>query len=58
MEKLILTRGRFTPQSGDSPEGRIRALEKYLSDLSEEMELIVARIGQLQASIADETKEV
>ena len=58
MEKLILTSGRFSPRSGDGAEGRIRALEEYLSDLSEELELLIARIGQLQAGAADETEEV
>lgn len=57
MEKLILSCGRFAPQTGEETEARVRALERYLGDLSEEMELIVARIGQLRVSATEETEE-
>ena len=49
MEKLILTSGRFTPQAGDSTEARVGALENYLAEMSEELELLIARLGRMQS---------
>ena len=52
MEKLILTSGRFTPRAGDSTEARVQALEAYLAEMSEEMELLIARLGRLHGTEA------
>ena len=52
MEKLILTSGRFTPRAGASTEARVQALEAYLAEMSEEMELLIARLGRLYGTEA------
>ena len=57
MEKLILTSGRFTPRAGDGMEARLRDLETYLAEMSEELELLVARLGQMQAATAAEAQK-
>ena len=55
MEKLILTCGRFTPRLGESAEARMRALENYVAEMSEALELLVTRLGQMQASAVTAT---
>ena len=46
MEKLILPCGRFTPVPGESTEARMRAMEAYLAELSEEVEFLLEEIGR------------
>ena len=45
MEKLILSCGRFAPQSGEDTEARVRAMESYLARMSEELEFLMGRLG-------------
>lgn len=46
MEKLILTCGRYIPQSAGDGETRVRAVEAYLARLSEELELLLGDTGR------------
>ena len=57
MEKLILTSGRFAPRQGGGTEERVRAMETYLAELSEEMEFLIACLGRLQERVAEAERE-
>ncbi|MBQ3507927.1 MAG: hypothetical protein IJA91_05185 [Clostridia bacterium] len=48
MEKLILKCGRFVPASEEDSVGRIRAVEAYLSRLTEELEYLLAELDRVQ----------
>lgn len=57
MEKLTLSCGRYAPQTGDTVEARVRAMENYLARLSEEMEFLVAQMEGLRRMTADAARE-
>lgn len=46
MEKLILACGRYIPPSSENLEFRVRAVEAYLTRLTEELELLVGEMDR------------
>jgi pilus assembly protein TadC len=46
MEKLILACGRYAPMTVGDTESRVRAVEAYLSRLTEELELLVEEMDK------------
>ena len=46
MEKLILACGRYIPPSSENLEFRVRAVEAYLTRLSEELEILVGEMDR------------
>lgn len=46
MEKLILACGRYIPPTSESMDTRIRAVESYLTRLSEELEILVGEMDR------------
>ncbi len=52
MEPLHLPSGRFIPRLQDAEEARIRALEAHLSDLTAELEYILAQLNVTMGSVA------
>ena len=46
MEKLILKCGRYAPRAAGDTEARVRAVEAYLADLTEELELLVGEMDK------------
>ncbi len=54
MEKLILKCGRFIPAVEEDADGRIRAVESYLSRLTDELEYLLAELDHAQRGKEEE----
>ena len=51
MEKLMLTSGRYLPPFGGDSETRLRSLEAYVAQLSEELEVLLGEMGRAMEAL-------
>ena len=57
MEKLILKSGRFMPDMEGDNQSRLRAVESYLSGLTDELEYLISEIDRVLREAATEGGE-